>query len=110
MDERPHPQRRTNLLKRYRWGNSEGTNKPPQHSEIQNLQRDLGKLYSQNALRGINLYLYGLVLREQERTKEAREVLIQCLNEFPYLWSAWIELCKIIESEDLVRVERGRLR
>lgn len=42
------------------------------------------------------------MLNEQERTKEARKVFIQSLNEFPYNWSAWLELCKIIESEDLV--------
>lgn len=58
----------------------------------------------------MNLYLYGLVLREQERSREARKLFIECLNEFPYLWSAWIELCKIIESEDLVGVGLGRVR
>ena len=75
---------------------NEGTGKPPLHAEIHNLERDLKQLYSNKELNGINLYLYGLVLREQERSKDARKIFIECLNEFPYLWSAWIELCKII--------------
>lgn len=69
---------------------SEGTNKPPQHSEIHNLDRELKKLYHANSLNGLNLYLYGLVLNEQERTKEARKVFIESLNDFPYNWSCWL--------------------
>ncbi len=42
---------------------TEGTGKPPQHAEIHNLERDLKQLYSSKQLSGINLYLYGLVLR-----------------------------------------------
>ena len=47
--------------------NVEGTNKPPSHCEIHNLERDLKKLHKDGHLKGINLYLYGLVLKEQER-------------------------------------------
>lgn len=53
----------------YENGNShiilEGTGRPPQHAEIHNLERDLKQLYHSHDLHGINLYLYGLVLREQ---------------------------------------------
>ena len=96
VDERTHTQRRGDLRKWYHCLHSEGTGKPPLHAEIHNLERDLKQLYSNKELNGINLYLYGLVLREQERSKDARKIFIECLNEFPYLWSAWIELCKII--------------
>jgi len=39
----------------------------PVHPEIQVLDRELRKLYTEKKLNGINLYLYGLILREQER-------------------------------------------
>lgn len=69
MDEWPDPQGIVDLRKRYSCLHTEGTNKPPQHSEIHNLERDLKKLYNSGHLHGINLYIYGLVLKEQERTK-----------------------------------------
>ena len=45
--------------------NVDGTNKSPSHPEIQTLERDLKKLYSEGRLKGINLYIYGLVLKEK---------------------------------------------
>jgi anaphase-promoting complex subunit 8 len=79
-------------------GYIEQNNKIPSHPEIQVLDRELKKLYQEKKLYGINLYLYGLILREQERLMEARQIFIESLNKFPYLWSCWIELCRIIES------------
>ena len=78
-------------------------NRAPIHCEIQLLEREFKKLYEKGRLTsGINLYLYGLVLKEQERKEDARRLFIQALNVFPCFWSCWIELCRIIESEDLV--------
>jgi anaphase-promoting complex subunit 8 len=68
----------------------EQSNKIPSHPEIQVLDRELKKLYQERKLYGINLYLYGLILREQERLMEARQIFIEALNKFPYLWSCWI--------------------
>ena len=45
--------------------NIDGTNKAPIHPEIQMLERELKKLFMDNKLKGINLYIYGLVLKEQ---------------------------------------------
>jgi tetratricopeptide (TPR) repeat protein len=76
----------------------EGTNKVAVHPEVQTIERELKNLYNEGNLSGLNLYLYGLVLKEQERLTEARNIFIQALNKFPYLWSCWLELCRIIES------------
>lgn len=74
------------------------------HPEIQVLDRELKKLYQERRLNGINLYLYGMILKEQQRLADARQVLVESLNKFPYLWSCWIELCGVIESENLVLI------
>lgn len=43
--------------------NKDGTNKPASHPDIHTLERELKKLYQDNKLAGINLYVYGLVLK-----------------------------------------------
>lgn len=40
------------------------------------LERELRGLYKKGSLSDINLYLYGLILKEQERTDEARRIFI----------------------------------
>jgi hypothetical protein len=47
----------------------DGTGKAPSHPDIQMLERELKNLYQDGKLKGINLYIYGLVLREQERLR-----------------------------------------
>lgn len=64
---------------------------------------ELQNLYNKNQLNELNLYLYGLVLKETMKKDEAKEVFIKVLNAFPCFWSAWVELCKLIEEEDHVR-------
>lgn len=43
----------------------EGTNKVAVHPEVQTIERELKNLYNEGNLSGLNLYLYGLVLKEQ---------------------------------------------
>ena len=75
MDERLNPKIRRALRKWYILKLfADGTNKIPSHPDIQLLERDLKKLYHEGKLKGINLYIYGLVLKEQERLREARDV------------------------------------
>ena len=64
---------------------------------------ELEKLYENNQLNELNLYLYGLVLKETMKKEEAKEIFIKVLNIFPCFWSAWVELCKLMEEEDHVR-------
>lgn len=47
----------------------------------------------------MNLYLFGLVLVEREKKEEARECLVECLNQLPCLWSAWLSLCQLLTEE-----------
>lgn len=70
--------------------------------ELSLIQMELQNLYNKNQLNELNLYLYGLVLKETMKKDEAKEVFIKVLNTFPCFWSAWVELCKLIEEEDHV--------
>lgn len=69
MDERSQQERGRTLWERYVIGYVDGTGKAPSHPDIQMLERELKKLEKEGRLKGINLYVYGLVLREQERLK-----------------------------------------
>ncbi|KAL4478389.1 hypothetical protein ABPG74_006624 [Tetrahymena malaccensis] len=69
--------------------------------ELSLIYRDLDQMYKKGDLCDVNRYLYGLVLKDQERTEEARQVFLGVLNDFPCFWSAWIELCKLIQTEDI---------
>jgi len=77
-------------------GNSKGSVNP----ELSLIQMELKNLHDKNQLNELNLYLYGLVLKETMQKDDAKKVFIKVLNAFPCFWSAWLELCKLIEEED----------
>ena len=58
--------------------------------EITLLGSKFKEMYEKGQLRDITLYLYGLILKEQEQIEEAREVFMKCLNSFPCFWSCWV--------------------
>lgn len=80
----------------------QGNHKTSANQELSHIEADLAPLYNQNQLNELNMYLYGIVLKEQMKKTEAREVFIKVLNLFPCFWSAWLELCRLIEGEDVV--------
>ena len=45
-------------------------------------------------------YLYGIILKDLKRYNESKNYFIKCLNDFPYLWSCWLELCSILKIID----------
>jgi len=53
-------------------------------------------LRDQNKLNAINLYLLAVLLKQKNCKDEAREVLIEALNQMPLLWSAWLELAPLV--------------
>jgi anaphase-promoting complex subunit 8 len=75
------------------------------------VSKDLNKLYltlqsfeNCNELSPFMLYLYGVILKELNMGKQAKTMLIKSLNGFPFLWSAWVELCLISKSAELVNI------
>lgn len=65
------------------------------------IEKDLEKLYLEGRMSELTLFIYGLVLKEQQRLKEAKEIFILILNKMPCFWSAWLELAKLIQSDDI---------
>lgn len=53
--------------------------KTAQNPELKLLERELSKLFQENKLSQLNLYLYGLILKDSLRLREAKEVFIQVL-------------------------------
>ncbi len=56
------------------------------------IENELTQLYDKGALNALNLYLYGIILKERNKKDDAKKVFIQALNKLPLLWSAWLEL------------------
>jgi hypothetical protein len=53
-------------------------------------------LHERGALNAINLYLYGVILKEKCKKEEAKAVFAEALSRVPLLWSAWLELGSLI--------------
>lgn len=47
-------------------------------------------------------YLFGVILKDLDGKEEAKKYFINSLNKFPYLWSAWVELCSLLDQDDYV--------
>ena len=66
------------------------------------LQQSLEQHYQKDELDAFNLYLYAIILKELQLVDACRMALIKCLNLFPYLWSAWVELSLISKQSEMV--------
>jgi hypothetical protein len=71
--------------------------------------KDLNKLLTAIEKSGFDIkedpfasYLFGVILKDLNEKEEARKYFINSLNKFPYLWSAWVDLCLILEQSDYV--------
>ena len=55
-------------------------------------------LYLKKELNDFNCYLFGLALREKGQHEEAIKAFIEAINQNPLLWTAWLEICSIINK------------
>lgn len=53
-------------------------------------------MHERGELNAVNLYLYGVILKEKNKKEEAKNVFVEALNKCPLLWSAWLELGSLI--------------
>jgi anaphase-promoting complex subunit 8 len=70
--------------------------------EYLKIQKQLESFYQKGELDSFNLYLYAVVLKELNLKDASKALLIKSLNQFPYNWSAWVELCLICKQSDMV--------
>eukprot|EP00357_Protocruzia_adherens_P001976 CAMPEP_0114978578 /NCGR_PEP_ID=MMETSP0216-20121206/3886_1 /TAXON_ID=223996 /ORGANISM="Protocruzia adherens, Strain Boccale" /LENGTH=544 /DNA_ID=CAMNT_0002339793 /DNA_START=121 /DNA_END=1755 /DNA_ORIENTATION=+ len=68
--------------------------------ELNNIKTDLGKLYEEDRLNELNLYLYGIVLKETGQKDAAKQAFIKSINAYPLIWSVWVDLCGILDKND----------
>ena len=57
-------------------------------------------MHERGALNAINLYLYGVVLKEKNKKEEAKGIFAEALTKVPLLWSAWLELGALVTQGD----------
>ena len=63
-------------------------------AEIEQEMKDFEK---NNELNAINMYLLGMIYKEQNRKQDAREIFTKSLKNQPLLWSAWLELGSLLD-------------
>ncbi|KAL0096862.1 anaphase promoting complex subunit 8 [Phycomyces blakesleeanus] len=80
-----------------------GSTENPQaeNSAIPFLYEELLIGYDKGELDAFCLYLYGVVLRKRKEYFKAAKVLLRSIHEYEYNWSAWMELCMIVQDETM---------
>ena len=76
------------------------------NKELVAIEGELAAFYEKDQLNELNLYLYGVILKERGYKEPAKEVLIKCINKFPLIWSAWLELSSLISKTDKALFQR----
>ena len=67
------------------------------------LQQSLEPYYEKEELNAFNIYLYAIILKELQLFDLCKSALIKCLNLFPFVWSAWIDLSLITKQCEMVK-------
>ncbi|KAL7750746.1 anaphase-promoting complex component apc8 [Sorochytrium milnesiophthora] len=58
---------------------------------------------------GFLLYLLGMVQARLGSVQDARDTLIAAVNQHPYNWSAWVELSRLMTSNDVLNATRAKI-
>jgi len=77
------------------------------------LDDELAAVYSQGALDSFGKYLYGVVLADRDRKDDARAVLVESVNEYPWHWGAWQSLqslCSTVNAAEALPIARHWMR
>jgi len=77
------------------------TKTPDYNKNLMLIYQKLKDYYNKQQLDVFSMYLFGVICKEVNQISEAKTVLIQTLNYFPYLWSAWLELLSISKTNDM---------
>ena len=64
---------------------------------------ELEQAYLDQALDPFGIYVYGMVLKEAQIDtltcpRSAHTILVESILQFPYNWSAWLDLCDVLAS------------
>jgi anaphase-promoting complex subunit 8 len=78
------------------------------NKELVGIEKELMEYYHKNQLNELNLYLYGMVLKERNNQEDAKNVFIECLNKYPLFWSVWLELSSLLTRDDILLFQKIR--
>ncbi|XP_050077314.1 cell division cycle protein 23 homolog [Anopheles maculipalpis] len=59
--------------------------------------------HSQQSLDGYCLYLYGVILKKLDLTRNAVQVFVEAIRAEPTLWSAWLELAPLVDDTTMLK-------
>ncbi|KAF9111779.1 anaphase-promoting complex component apc8 [Mortierella sp. AM989] len=68
------------------------------NKEIEKIDSELAECYQSGNLDSFCKYLYGVVLIKRQRKSLAVTVLVESINQYPYNWSAWLDLGSCLSS------------
>ncbi|KAL6894301.1 hypothetical protein ACP4OV_008399 [Aristida adscensionis] len=72
------------------------------NQELVALEKELSTHQRTGSIDSFGLYLYGIVLRDKGCDNQARTVLVESVNSYPWNWSAWSELQSLCISIDIL--------
>lgn len=73
---------------------------PLKNNSLKLLRTELKREYVTGSLDGFGLYLYGVILKKLELTKEAINVLVESTHKQPMHWGTWLELAGLITDKE----------
>lgn len=71
--------------------------------ELLKLSQILQNLEKTSDLSPFIYYLLGVTYKELNMLDNSKAALIECLNNCPFLWSAWVELSLLCKQSDIVK-------
>ncbi|KAF9345229.1 anaphase-promoting complex component apc8, partial [Mortierella sp. NVP85] len=73
------------------------------NKELESLDSELTEAYKAGTLDAFCKYLYGVVLIKRLRKTVAATILIESVKQYPYNWSAWLDLGSCLPSYTAVK-------
>ncbi|CAJ1949143.1 unnamed protein product [Cylindrotheca closterium] len=79
--------------------------KPGRNPYLPQLLEELSAFYRDEKLDIFGLYVYGLVLKEAQKSTlpcphPPHVILLESILQFPQNWSAWLDLCEVVVAQD----------
>ncbi|CAD6216188.1 GSCOCG00004406001-RA-CDS [Cotesia congregata] len=73
---------------------------PLKNEDLKALCSDLRNEHLSNNLDGFGLYLYGVTLKKLMLTREAIDILVKSIHDYPMHWGSWLELSPLIGDRE----------
>lgn len=73
---------------------------PLRNSSLKLLCNNLRKEHDAKRLDGFALYLYGVILKKLQLSKEAIDILVESICKQPMHWGTWLELASLITDRE----------